>query len=275
MIHIATVHWETDKWIDIQLNFLSTNINQPFRVYAFLSGEAINHSSKFFFSCIEPIKEHAIKLNILAKAIELASESDNDPLIFIDGDAFPINPLDNFISHSINKSPLTAIKRLENVGDIQPHPSFCITTVGFWKKINGDWKEGYEWNTSNGLPRTDVGGNLLKILNDNKIDWNPLFRTGQIAEHPVMFGIYEGLIYHHGAGFRTPMSRYDRLKPLQTVLNSKLIGRTLDYLLKNTSLKNRFRIHRILGINKLLEKQNKQLSEIIYGKITNGCVFPV
>lgn len=270
MIHIATVHWETDKWVDIQLKYINQNINQPFRVYAFLSGYAAEHKSKFFYSCDEPIKEHAIKLNLLAKTIELCAESDSDPLIFIDGDAFPVNPMDDFIKKTLNENLISAIQRLENVGDIQPHPSFCITTVGFWKKINGDWKEGYEWITEQGTPRTDVGGNLLKILLDNSMNWKPLLRTGQITNHPVMFGIYENLIYHHGAGFRAPMSGYDRIKPLGTVVGSKFWGKLLDFILRRLSLKNRFRVHRILGINKLLEKQNRNQSDIVYSDIIAG-----
>lgn len=270
MIHIATVHWETDKWIDTQLKYINQNINQPFRVYAFLSGDAAKHKSKFFYSCDEPIKEHAIKLNLLAKTIELCAESDNDPLIFIDGDAFPVNPMDDFIKKTLDENPISAIQRLENVGDIQPHPSFCITTVGFWKKINGDWKEGYEWITEQGTPRTDVGGNLLKILLDNSMNWKPLLRTGQITNHPVMFGIYENLIYHHGAGFRAPMSGYDRIKPLGTVVGSKFWGKLLDFILRRLSLKNRFRVHRILGINKLLERQNLNQSNIVYSDIIAG-----
>ncbi|MGE0077774.1 MAG: hypothetical protein AB7S48_07945 [Bacteroidales bacterium] len=267
MIHIATVHWETDKWIDVQLEYLNKNIKQPFRVYAFLSGTATKHTSKFFYTCIEPIKEHAIKLNLLAKSIELMAESENDPIIFVDGDAFPINEMDDFIRKTLDQYPITAIQRTENVGDIQPHPSFCLTTVGFWKKIQGDWKEGYEWITHQGTPRTDVGGNLLKILIDKKVPWKPLLRTNQLTQHPVMFGIYEDLIYHHGAGFRTPMSRYDRLKPLEKTVNNKFLGKLLDVILMHLSLKNRFRAHRILGINKQLERQNQELSDAVFNQI--------
>ncbi|MGD9977070.1 MAG: hypothetical protein AB7S54_03950 [Bacteroidales bacterium] len=270
MIHIATVHWETDKWIDVQLNYLNNSINQPFRIYAFLSGDAARHRSKYSYSCTEPIKEHAIKLNLLAETIEALAESDSDPLIFIDGDAFPVGKLDTFIAETLQEYPLAAIQRPENVGDIQPHPSFCLTTVGFWKKIKGDWTEGFEWITQPGVPRTDVGGNLLKILNDNHICWKPLLRTGQLTGHPVMCGIYENLIYHHGAGFRSPLSRYDRLKPLETVVGSKIVGRMLDVILKRLSLKNRFRIHRILGISGMLEEKNKQLSDGVYDEILAG-----
>ena len=66
MIHIATVHWQDDRWIDIQLKYLNNNITHPFKVYAFLNGLERDHRSKFFYSSSEPIQSHAIKLNLLA-----------------------------------------------------------------------------------------------------------------------------------------------------------------------------------------------------------------
>jgi hypothetical protein len=98
---------------------------------------------------------------------------------------------------------------LENAGDIQPHPSFCLTTVKFWKEINGDWKRGYEWRNSTGNKITDTGGNLLSILDKKRIGWLPLLRSNKRDLHKLWFGIYEDLIYHHGAGFRQPVSRVD------------------------------------------------------------------
>ena len=266
MIYIATVHWETDKWIDIQLKFFKRNINQPYRVFAFLSGDACKHKDKFYFACCEPITEHAIKLNLLARFISLQA-NDDDILIFIDGDAFPVKPIDSFVTLTLKQYPLAAIRRTENIGDIQPHPSFCFTTVGFWKSIEGDWKEGYEWETTAGMHRTDVGGNLFKILIDLKIDWLPLERTSQLTNHGLMFGIYADLVYHHGAGFREPLSMYDRTKSLVGIVKPKLIAKLLDLLLCNVSVKNRFRIHRLLGIGERINYQNQRLSQSIHEKI--------
>ncbi len=62
MLHILTVHWNDDKWIDIQLDYLRKHIRQPYKVYAFLNNISVEHRKKFFYSSIEPIKEHAIKL---------------------------------------------------------------------------------------------------------------------------------------------------------------------------------------------------------------------
>ena len=42
-----------------------------------------------------------------------------------------------------------------------------------------------------------------------KIDWYPMLRSNRRDLHPLWFGLYEDLIYHHGAGFRPPVSRAD------------------------------------------------------------------
>ena len=93
MIHIATVHWVSGEWIDIQLEYLRRFISEPFRVYAFLSGQAEDHRHKFFYSNTEPVIAHAIKLNLLAEIIGYHAGSPDDRLIFIDGDAFPVGDL--------------------------------------------------------------------------------------------------------------------------------------------------------------------------------------
>ena len=38
MIHIATVHWMSDRWIELQLAYLRRNMDRPYRVYADLEG---------------------------------------------------------------------------------------------------------------------------------------------------------------------------------------------------------------------------------------------
>jgi len=36
MLHIATVHWKDDRWVDIQLKYLHRYVSREFKVYAFL-----------------------------------------------------------------------------------------------------------------------------------------------------------------------------------------------------------------------------------------------
>lgn len=205
-----TVHWKDDRWVDIQLKYLNKNINVPFRVYAFLNSLPGNHRSKYFYASTEDIESHAVKLNLLADMAAMShSAGQDDWLMFIDGDAFPIADIVSFGRDKLGNYPLLAIRRTENNGDIQPHPCFCLTTIGFWKDIDGDWNRGYEWRDPAGRKVTDVGGNLLEILNQRRINWYPMSRSNKRDMHPLWFGIYEDVIYHHGAGFRQPRSRID------------------------------------------------------------------
>lgn len=208
MIHIATVHWKTNKWIEIQISYLKRNLKQPFLIYAFLNDLETEFENEFYFISKEPIEEHAIKLNILADIITQNAKND-DIIIFLDGDAFPVRALDNYLNEKLSNFPLIAVQRNIELGDQQPHPSFCATTVGFWNQIKGDWKMGYLWIDKRGEKVTDVGGNLLELMISSKEKWHPLLRTRSISTHSLFLGIYDSIIYHHGAGFRESVSRID------------------------------------------------------------------
>jgi len=213
MIHILTIHWHSEDWIDIQLKYLNQYINQSYRVYTFLNNvpNVQNHKEKFFYHSTENIKSHPIKLNLLADIATSAADDESDYLLFLDGDAFPVGSISEFIDDVFPKHPLAAIQRLENNGDIQPHPCFCMTTIAYWNKIKGDWKAGgVKWLDRFGKEVWDVGGQMLKIMNDLKVDWYKLNRSNKHSLHPLLFGVYEDLIYHHGAAFRSPGTRIDR-----------------------------------------------------------------
>ncbi len=216
MIYLATVHFATDKWIPIQMKYLKKYINEEFRVFACTPPPAEKYLEQFYFASefepeVKHSESHPSKLNYLGECI-LRTGSEDDLLIFIDGDAFPIAGFLPFIREKLKTYPLIAIRRDENNGDRQPHPSFCATTIGFWKKINGDWSRGYRWGDAQGDKITDVGGNLLFILNTGGYQWYPLLRTNKTNLHPLWFGIYADVIYHHGAGFRKPSCRIERVR---------------------------------------------------------------
>jgi hypothetical protein len=62
MIHVATVHWNDSRWIDIQHRYLSAHLSEEFRIYAFLNGieDTSAQRGKFFYVSTEPIESHAI-----------------------------------------------------------------------------------------------------------------------------------------------------------------------------------------------------------------------
>jgi len=128
---------------------------------------------------------------------------DDDRIVFIDGDAFPIRDnITNWIMDRVDKRCLVAVRRLESVrGPFVPHPCFCATTVGFWKQIRGDWRP-YKWIDKDLRYMCDTGSLVAMKLEADRIRWQPLTRSNLVHLNTVAFGVYEGVVYHHGCGFR-------------------------------------------------------------------------
>ena len=212
MIHVATIHWKSGRWIDIQSRYLNRYLGGAHRVYAFLNDvPEKEYSTRFFYASRERIKSHATKLNLLCDMVSVAADP-TDLLLVVDGDAFPIAPIAPLVERCLRTHPLIAVQRYENDGERQPHPCFCLTTVGFWTHIKGDWHEGYTWLDVQGRPVTDVGGNLLRALERDGIDWYRLRRINAVDLDPLFFGIYGDeefgpIVYHHGGAFRPGMAR--------------------------------------------------------------------
>jgi len=56
---------------------------------------------------------------------------------------------------------------------------------------------------------SDTGARLWEVLETRGVRWRELRRSNKRNLHALFFGVYGDLIYHHGAGFRPQMSRYD------------------------------------------------------------------
>ena len=213
MIHFITVHFHSTEWIDIQLRQLERHTQADYKTWACLNGIAQNDHAKFD-RVFDLEGEHPEKLNELARHV-IAEAAPDDLLVFIDGDAFPIADWVPRITELMKRYRLVAVRRDENLGDYQPHPCFCVTTASLWQEIEGDWSRGGRpWINAAGLARQDAGGKVLTKLEDRRIEWYPLLRTNKTDLHPVMFAVYDDLVYHHGCGFR----------PASTVLDNYLVG---------------------------------------------------
>ncbi|MCU1429179.1 MAG: hypothetical protein JWL83_3179 [Actinomycetia bacterium] len=204
MFHVVTVHWRSDAWIVPQLQYLRRHLPAGTRVYAALHGVDRKWFGEFDWAG-DLDGTHAEKLNQLA-AIVSRDAAPDDHLVFVDGDAFPIATVDASLLVTV---PLVAVCRAENLGDPQPHPCFCVTTLACWNEIAGDWRPGHTWVNSEGETVTDVGGNLLAALERHGVSWRPLLRSNRVDLHPLWFAVYGDLVYHHGAGFRERISRID------------------------------------------------------------------
>ena len=214
MIHVVTVHYLDDRWIGPQLRFLNRNLPRDRMIHGCLNG--IDPRWRGVFDHAFDLEgTHADKLNELARRVVVLGAAPEDLLLFLDGDAFPIVPVGPEL---LGGFPLAAVRRDELMNDCQPHPCFCLTTVEFWTRIVGDWREGFEWPVAGGGTATDVGGNLFGILQREAIEWRPLVRTNRTNLDDLWFAIYGDVAYHHGAGFRVPKSRQMMATNRQEVL---------------------------------------------------------
>jgi hypothetical protein len=150
---------------------------------------------------------HEEKLNELARMVSTQAAPD-DHLLFLDGDAFPVAPLSAVLAAS---EPLIAARRRGPPLPV-PHACFCLTTVGLWNQIGGDWSPGsYSWPGSGREAVgevTNVGAKLMARLTELGIDWLPLRTLNTRRTYPSSaFNIFGSdalgpVVYHHGAGFR-------------------------------------------------------------------------
>jgi hypothetical protein len=203
MIYYITVHWQSPRWIKLQHEMLQMHTGANYTIISWLDGISDDYNRYFDRVIRRPHDPpHFEKLDIMAGIATAESLNHNDWIVFIDGDAFPVAPMAEKLSTYLGQNPLVAVQRLENSGDIQPHPCFCATTTGFWKKYQPTWAPGFYWKNSYGKPTTDVGGQLLQMLDSRHVSWSKLHRSNTFDLHPLLFGIYDQMIYHHGAGFR-------------------------------------------------------------------------
>jgi hypothetical protein len=132
-MHVVTVHWRDPRWVAPQVRFMRRHLPEH-RTWAAVEGIPAEDAAAFDVA-LELDGTHPEKLNELARRVVEVAAPD-DLLLFLDGDAFPIAPLDAPI---LAGNPLAAVRRDENLGDPQPHPCCCLTTAGYWAAIGGDW----------------------------------------------------------------------------------------------------------------------------------------
>ena len=208
MLHIITNHHETLKWIEIQSNYLSKSTVEEYKVYcgvtSFDENTTFSEIKNYEYDNLNGvINSHADKLNYLSNLVPNNLDND-DLLIFLDPDAIPIRRgWDQFIKKQLKVDEAVAISREENVEPLlrddqkpYPHPCFFATTVKFWKDNDLSWVLDPSVGAS-------CAGVLLKQWFDQSgYRWCKLLRTNCFNLHPLNFGVYGNLIYHHGSGNR-------------------------------------------------------------------------
>jgi hypothetical protein len=239
VIRFLTVH-RGDRWVDVQLGYLQRHLREPYEVWASVE-EVPDHLAARFDHAIPMQGAHAGKLNLLWRLVD-EQAPDEDILVFLDSDTLPIADPMPLIREALEHHALVAVKRVEDGGDPQPHPCFAAATACAWRAVKCDWSDGHLWRASSGGLTTDVGSNLLYHLDRHEIPWLPLYRVNTVDLHPVWFGVYGCVVYHHGAGSR----RYPLSRPETIALPWHTSGSALvDFLLNvPVALRRRLRMRR-------------------------------
>ncbi len=211
MIHYLTVHFRSPVWIAPQLTQLRRMTPVDFDVWVSIQG-IDNEDASGFDHVYRFEGEHPDKLNALADEVSRVASPD-DILIFIDGDAYPIADVAAALPPMLERYPLVGVQRKESLGDKQPHPCFTATTVRFWNDAGLDWSRGgTPWTNDIGRFRFDAGGRILHRLEAMGAEWRPLLRSNKRNLHPVLFGVYDDLVYHHGSSFHRTTTQVDRFE---------------------------------------------------------------
>ena len=203
MIYVITVYWKSNFWVERQLQNLNNFSESGTEVLVFRDRQTDVPEYNYDNLRVRifddgGVRSHAEKLNILA-SFACSEAQDEDILVFLDSDAFPIASYQDFISQELESFGLVAVRRDENL-EPQPHPCFCAIKVGTWKRIRGDWRKGPLWTDLDGHSVTDVGATLGRQLKEAAIDWYPLLRSNKKNYHNSFYAIYGGIVYHHGCG---------------------------------------------------------------------------
>jgi hypothetical protein len=263
-VHVATVHFRSPRWIEIQVTHLRRYVPTPLKIWGSFQGIEARHG-EHLDRVVKHVGRvtHPEKLNHLALEISSVA-ADDDLLMFLDGDAFPIADLGPLLSNGLSQAPLLAVRRAEHANEPHPHPCFCVTSVGFWRTLPGDWCKGYTWLDEDGSTASGVGANLLRALELTNTPWTELHRSNIDGPHPALFAVYGDVLYHHGAAFRDHgvILRSDRESAPAGVRAPKLPG--LGPLVRRIDRR------RLVRWRHETERANANISEAMYQRIAGG-----
>jgi hypothetical protein len=207
MLRICTIHHQTNKFYETQKIYLEENTkNEDYIFFNGVYNTTINETNKSKSYDLSNVSDqHADRLNYLYSKV-LENYNEDDILIFMDSDTFPIsNNWVEYIKNKLNDYPIVAIQRTDNfsaprgcIPEEHPHPCFFSTTVKFWKSNNLSFNN------------VETAGYSIGVwLKENNLDFYKIHRTNTVNIHPLMFGVYDDILYHHGAGNRPPYDGVD------------------------------------------------------------------
>lgn len=205
--YFITNHHNHDSFISLQGSYLRRYCKSEYKVYCGASNikeiraKKENVETHKFVQTGHPFlkNDHGLKMNYLSDMIREEEEiNDDDLLVFIDGDAFPIAEWEEETMEALKDNKLVSVYRTENLEPLMPehhkpypHLLFVAVKAKFW--FDNDLK----WEKAQG--EGPLGPPLKFWLEENGHSVYPLLRSNKVDVHPLFFGVYGDLVYHHGA----------------------------------------------------------------------------
>lgn len=186
-------HVRSRQWYELQTTFLKKT-TFDFEHIVYLNGmDNFFNRSRVLKADTQPANSgqeyHIRGLNAIISYFN--DHSEYDSLLLLDNDCFPIHgKWQNKLIDKMGDFQVAAIARYENL-DTFAHPSaFFVKRDAAKNLLFG------EFSQTNIVDFTfaDTSSNVTKFF--------PLIRSNKVNYHPVLFGVYWNIFYHHGAGSR-------------------------------------------------------------------------
>ena len=233
MIHLFTLHFGSDEWVDLQLKSFEKHIKVPYKTYAIFShmdSETYERREKDFdYFKVSEMGKHIHKNGRYhvtdghREVLPIIKENMNDSDVFMrfDSDAILIDDIDEKFIDKIKQKNFISVQEPQHEWDLNyetPHPSFWAFPC---KLLNEGLDNAMGEIIEDG--HSNWWGGVVKWLKLNNITYYPLNRTNKINLHPLYYGIYSDLIYHHWAGSRDMITRPDRKRAKELNLDIESI----------------------------------------------------
>ena len=205
-----------------------------------------------------PSKQHSMALTQL---MNYAVDDGAEAIYTLDVDSFPISKawMEDMYNSAAQSSGVCAVHRLENGDKFLPHPSGCVVLADFVKNNPFEfYPEDIETTGKTFINETgqrpDSGIGLGYVLWKGNKTWAQLARSNERDLHYMMAGIYGNLVFHLGAGSRSPLFAKEvndstGLKALRVLDKMPVLWRLYDLFKRRTEAS-------------LIEKNTKIVMEI-------------
>jgi hypothetical protein len=215
-VAICTIHGNSPEyggafaerypWPRLQMEQLRRHTAAGFRVFAFGNQLMAEHEA-YLKSCPE-IEYHSSQsvgtrhfehVWPLRNWLARTALRTHRVIVHLDSDAFPVDAawLPRTLSRLSYRCPVTAVQRLEN-GDHHSDRCFLVYTRAGFRQHAFDFSS---------VGRKDAGAGISRQLEETGFRWHPMLRSNRHDYHPLIAGLYDDSIYHHGAGTRLPQFR--------------------------------------------------------------------